>query len=47
MNEVAEEASKVSWKKALQTLLLQNVGMLTGVTVLYMLARYQDHINFS
>ncbi|KAJ1525718.1 hypothetical protein ONE63_008928 [Megalurothrips usitatus] len=47
MNEVAEEASKVSWQKALQTLFLQNVGMLTGVSVLYLLARYQDHINFS
>lgn len=47
MNEVAEEASKVSWQKAVQTLFLQNVGMLSGVTVLYMLARYQDHINFS
>lgn len=47
MNEVAEEASKVSWQKAVQTLILQNVGMLSGVTVLYMLARYQDHITFS
>lgn len=47
MNEVAEEASKVSWRNALYTLFLQNVGMLTGVTVLYLLARYQDHINFS
>lgn len=47
MNEVAEEASKVSWQKAVQTLFLQNVGMLTGVTVLYLLARYQNHINFS
>lgn len=47
MNEVAEEASKVSWQKAVQTLFLQNLGMLTGVTVLYLLARYQDHIIFS
>jgi len=46
MNEVAEEASKVSWKRACQTLLLQNIGMGTGVLALYVLARYQDSISF-
>jgi hypothetical protein len=46
MNEVAEEASKVSLKKAFQTLLLQNIGMGIGVLALYILARYQDSINF-
>jgi hypothetical protein len=46
MNEVAEEASKVSWKKACYTLLLQNIGMGIGVLALYVLARYQDSITF-
>lgn len=46
MNEVAEEASKVSLKKAFHTLLLQNIGMGIGVLALYILARYQDSINF-
>jgi hypothetical protein len=46
MNEVAEEASKVSLKKAFHTLLLQNIGMGTGIFALYVLARYQDSINF-
>lgn len=47
MNEVAEEASKLSVGSALFTLLLQNLGMGTGVLVLYLLARYQDYIDFS
>ncbi|XP_046681966.1 metal cation symporter ZIP14-like [Homalodisca vitripennis] len=47
MNEVAEEASKRSVGSALTTLLLQNIGMGTGVLVLYLLARYQDHIDFT
>jgi len=46
MNEVAEEASKVSWKRACHTLLLQNIGVGTGVLALYVLARYQDSISF-
>ncbi|XP_021922760.1 zinc transporter ZIP14-like isoform X2 [Zootermopsis nevadensis] len=46
MNEVAEEASKVSLKKAFHTLFLQNVGMGIGILALYVLARYQDSINF-
>ncbi|XP_054279905.1 metal cation symporter ZIP14-like [Macrosteles quadrilineatus] len=47
MNEVAEEASKKSVGSALWTLLLQNLGMGTGVLVLYLLARYQDYIDFT
>ncbi|KAG8238878.1 hypothetical protein J437_LFUL018750 [Ladona fulva] len=47
MNEVAEEASKISAKKAFQTLLLQNVGMGLGVCTLYILALYQDSIDFT
>jgi hypothetical protein len=46
MNEVAEEASKVSLKKGFHTLLLQNIGMSIGVLALYCLARYQDSISF-
>ncbi|XP_069694535.1 metal cation symporter ZIP14-like isoform X2 [Periplaneta americana] len=46
MNEVAEEASKLGLKSGFQTLLLQNLGMGIGVTALYVLARYQDNINF-
>jgi len=47
MNEVADEAGKVSVKKALKTFVLQNIGIWTGVVMLYMLARYQDHFDFS
>lgn len=47
MNEVAEEASKVSISSALFTLLLQNIGMGTGVLVLYLLARYQDSFSLT
>lgn len=47
MNEVAEEASKVSISSAFFTLLLQNIGMGTGVVVLYLLARYQDSFSFT
>jgi len=47
MNEVAEEASKQSVSSALWTLLLQNLGMGTGVLVLYLLARYQNYIDFT
>ncbi|XP_075219085.1 metal cation symporter ZIP14-like [Lycorma delicatula] len=47
MNEVAEEASQQSVHSALVTLLLQNIGMGVGVTVLYLLARYQDSFSFT
>lgn len=47
MNEVAEEASRKGVRSAISTLLLQNLGLGTGVTVLYLLARYQDSLSFT
>ena len=46
MNEVAEEASRESVPAALRVLALQNLGILTGVGALYVLAKYQDQIRF-
>lgn len=46
LNAAAEEASKVSWKKAVKTLTLQNIGLVIGVVALYTLARFQDSITF-
>lgn len=46
MNEVAEEASRRSVPSALKILLLQNIGILTGVGALFALAKYQDQIRF-
>ncbi|KAI9553381.1 hypothetical protein GHT06_021282 [Daphnia sinensis] len=46
MNEVAEEASRESVPQALKVLTLQNIGILSGVGALYLLARFQDQIRF-
>lgn len=46
MNEVAEEASKESVAGGLRILFLQNLGILSGVAALYLLAKYQDQIRF-
>jgi len=46
MNEVAVENSKISLKKGLQVLLLQNFGLILGVSALFFLAKYQDSIQF-
>lgn len=46
MNEVAEEASRESVSQALKVLTLQNIGILSGVGALYLLARFQDQIRF-
>lgn len=46
MNEVAEEASRESVPQALEVLILQNIGILSGVGALYLLARFQDQIRF-
>ena len=46
MNENVETASKTSVTSALAVLLLQNIGILAGVLSLYVLARFQDDINF-
>lgn len=46
MNEIAEETSKVSVWKGVKVLILQNLGLFTGITVLYVLAKYQENIQF-
>jgi hypothetical protein len=46
MNEVAEEASRESVPQALKVLTLQNIGILSGVGALYLLAKFQDQIRF-
>ena len=46
MNEVAEESSKISVWRALRVLLLQNIGIFIGITALFVLAMYQDNIQF-
>lgn len=44
LNETVEVASRTSVKKAVQTFFLQNVGILTGIVCLFVLARFQDDI---
>ena len=46
MNELAEEASRESVPQALKVLALQNIGILSGVGALYLLAKFQDQIRF-
>ncbi|CAG7785223.1 unnamed protein product [Allacma fusca] len=46
MNEIAEETSKLSVMKGLKVLVLQNLGLFTGITILFVLAKYQDNIQF-
>lgn len=44
LNEAVETASKTSIKDALLVFLLQNIGILTGICCLFILALYQDDI---
>ncbi|GIY60208.1 metal cation symporter ZIP14 [Caerostris extrusa] len=44
--EVLEEARKKGIKKQLQVFFIQNVGIILGVTILFVMARYQEHFNF-
>ena len=46
MNEIGGKASKVSVKKGLLVLLIQNIGILVGIFALFILAKYQDNIKF-
>ncbi|ODN00585.1 Zinc transporter ZIP14 [Orchesella cincta] len=46
MNEIAQETSKVSVRKGIITLFLQNMGLFAGITALYLLAKYQDRFQF-
>jgi zinc transporter ZupT len=41
-----EEASKISTKRTLHVLMLQNIGILIGISSLFLLAKYSEHINF-
>lgn len=46
MNEVAEESSKISVLAGLKVLALQNIGIFLGITTLFVLAMYQESIQF-
>jgi hypothetical protein len=46
MNEIAEETSKISLMKGMKVLALQNLGLFTGIATLFLLAKYQDSIQF-
>jgi len=41
-----EEAMRESVSKAVNVLILQNAGILTGISALFLLAKYSEHINF-
>ncbi|CAH0388877.1 unnamed protein product [Bemisia tabaci] len=47
MNEVVEEASKESIGAAFQALVLQNIGIFTGVTALFLLAKYPEYFTIT
>ena len=47
MTVTAEEASRESVKKGLSMLLVQNIGMLTGFTIMFLLARYKKDMAIS
>merc|ERR1719348_1638651 len=44
LNESVEEASSTSVEKAVKVFCLQNVGIITGIACLFILARFQDDI---
>ena len=44
MNSTMDQLSKVGVKKALLVFLLQNIGILSGIVSLFVLAKYQDDI---
>jgi hypothetical protein len=44
MNSTMDQLSKVGVKKALLVFLLQNIGILTGIVSLFVLAKFQDDI---
>jgi len=46
LNEVVENASRISVGKALRIFLIQNVGILIGISSLFTLAKFQDEIQF-
>lgn len=46
MTHASEEASAVSIKEGLVMLSIQNVGMITGFAIMYLLARYGGDIQF-
>ena len=44
MNSTMDQLSKVGVRKALLIFLLQNIGILTGIVSLFILAKFQDDI---
>ncbi|XP_076308018.1 metal cation symporter ZIP14-like [Tachypleus tridentatus] len=46
LNEAAEAAIQEGLKETLRVLILQNLGIIIGITVLFLMARYSEMINF-
>ena len=44
MNATMDQMSKVSVKKAMLVFLLQNIGIMSGIVSLFVLAKFQDDI---
>ncbi|CAL1292709.1 unnamed protein product [Larinioides sclopetarius] len=46
LGEVLEEARQKGIKRQLQVFFIQNIGIILGVAILFVMARYQEHFNF-
>lgn len=44
LTNAIDEAFQKSKSKMFKVILYQNIGILTGITLLYLLARYSDHL---
>lgn len=46
LGEALEEARQSGMKKQLKVFLIQNIGIILGVVILFIMARYAEHFNF-
>ncbi|KAF8777694.1 Metal cation symporter ZIP14 like protein [Argiope bruennichi] len=46
LGEVLEEARQKGIKQQLKVFFIQNIGIILGVAILFVMARYQEHFNF-
>lgn len=46
LGEALEEARQSGMKKQLKVFFIQNVGIILGVILLFVMARYAEHFNF-
>ncbi|GBM68414.1 Zinc transporter ZIP14 [Araneus ventricosus] len=46
LGEVLEEARQTGIKRQLKVFFIQNIGIILGVAILFVMARYQEHFNF-